>query len=249
MFSYQLYSSRNFPPLAKTLSMLADTGYHAAEGFGGLYADKAGLADLSAGLRACGLKMPSGHFGLAQVEETPDWALEVATTLGMDTVIVPWIHPDERPTTGKGWHDLGARLQKAGAPIRAAGLKFGWHNHDFEFIKTADGAIPQTAMFEGGPDLAWEMDVAWVVRGGADPLAWIEEHKARIVAAHVKDIAPAGENAAEDGWADLGYGVVNWAAILPALRKIGVTNFVMEHDNPADHQRFASRSLASAQDL
>lgn len=249
MFSYQLYSSRNFPPLAKTLSMLADTGYHAAEGFGGLYADKAGLADLSAGLRACGLKMPSGHFGLAQVEETPDWALEVATTLGMDTVIVPWIHPDERPTTGKGWHDLGARLQKAGAPIRAAGLKFGWHNHDFEFIKTADGAIPQTAMFEGGPDLAWEMDVAWVVRGGADPLAWIEEHKARIVAAHVKDIAPAGENAAEDGWADLGYGVVNWAAILPALRKIGVTNFVMEHDNPADHLRFATRSIASVKAL
>jgi sugar phosphate isomerase/epimerase len=249
MFSYQLYSSRNFPPLAATLSMLSDVGYRAVEGFGGLYADKAGLTDLSAGLRACGLAMPSGHFGLSQVEDTPDWALEVAHTLGMQAVIVPWIHPDERPTTGKGWHDLGARLQKAGAPIRAAGLKFGWHNHDFEFVKTADGVLPQTALFEGGPDLAWEMDVAWVVRGGADPLAWIEAHKARIVAAHVKDIAPAGENLAEDGWADVGYGVVDWAAILPALRKIGVTNFVMEHDNPADHARFASRSLASVQDL
>lgn len=249
MFSYQLYSSRNFPPLAKTLAMLAQTGYRAVEGFGGLYADPAGLTDLHAGLQACGLKMPSGHFGLAQVEDTPDWAIKVAKTLGMEQVIVPWIHPDERPTTGKGWHDLGARLQKAGAPIRAAGLKFGWHNHDFEFVKTADGAMPQTALFEGGPDLAWEMDVAWVVRGGADPLAWIADHKARIVAAHVKDIAPAGENAAEDGWADLGYGVVDWAAILPALRKIGVTNFVMEHDNPADHARFARRSLASAEKL
>ncbi len=249
MFSYQLYSSRNFPPLAKTLEMLAQTGYRAVEGFGGLYADKAGLTDLHAGLQACGLKMPSGHFGLAQVEDTPDCAITVAKTLGMEQVIVPWIHPDERPTTGKGWHDLGARLQKAGGPIRDAGLKFGWHNHDFEFVKTADGAIPQTALFEGGPDLAWEMDVAWVVRGGADPLAWIDTHKSRLIAAHVKDIAPKGENLAEDGWADLGYGVVNWAAILPALRKIGVTNFVMEHDNPADHARFASRSLASAEKL
>ena len=249
MFSYQLYSSRNFPPLASTLEMLAKTGYGAAEGFGGLYADQAGLSDLHAGLQACGLKMPSGHFGLSQVEDTPDWAITVAKTLGMEQVIVPWIHPDERPTTGKGWHDLGARLQKAGGPIRDAGLKFGWHNHDFEFIKTADGAIPQTALFEGGPDLAWEMDVAWVVRGGADPLAWIADHKSRIVAAHVKDIAPKGENLAEDGWADLGYGVVDWAAILPALRKIGVTNFVMEHDNPADHARFARRSLASAEKL
>ena len=63
MFSYQLYSSRNFPPLAKTLQMLAETGYRAVEGFGGLYADQAGLTDLHAGLQACGLKMPSGHFG------------------------------------------------------------------------------------------------------------------------------------------------------------------------------------------
>ena len=249
MFSYQLYSSRNFPPLAKTLEMLAQTGYRAVEGFGGLYADPTGLTDLHAGLQACGLKMPSGHFGLGQVEDTPDWAIKVAQTLGMEQVIVPWIHPDERPTTGKGWHDLGARLQKAGGPIRDAGLKFGWHNHDFEFVKTADGAIPQTALFEGGPDLGWEMDVAWVVRGGADPLAWIADHKSRLIAAHVKDIAPKGENLAEDGWADLGYGVVDWAAILPALRKIGVTNFVMEHDNPTDHARFASRSLASAEKL
>ncbi|MEO5619526.1 MAG: sugar phosphate isomerase/epimerase [Cypionkella sp.] len=249
MFSYQLYSSRNFPPLAKTLAMVADAGYTSVEGFGGLYADQAGLTDLAAGLKATGLKMRSGHFGLAQVEDTPKWALEVAKTLGMEQVIVPWIHPDERPTTGKGWHDLGARLQKAGAPIRDAGLKFGWHNHDFEFIKTADGALPMTALFEGGPELGWEMDVAWVVRGAADPLAWIQEHKHRIIAAHVKDIAPKGEKAAEEGWADVGYGVVNWGAILPALRKIGVTNFVMEHDNPADHQRFAVRSLAKALEL
>ncbi|GLS88354.1 xylose isomerase [Cypionkella aquatica] len=249
MFSYQLYSSRNFPPLAKTLEMLAETGYRACEGFGGLYADQAGLTDLHAGLHACGLQMPSGHFGLAQVEETPDWAIKVAQTLGMHTVIVPWLPPEMRPTSGKGWHDLGARLQKAGAPLRDAGLKFGWHNHDFEFFKTADGAVPQTALFEGGPDLAWEIDVAWVVRGGADPLVWIDDHKSRIVAAHVKDIAAAGENLAEDGWADLGHGTVDWARILPALRKIGVRNFVMEHDNPSDHARFAARSLATAENL
>lgn len=247
MFSYQLFSSRNFPPLSDTLKMLAEVGYGGAEGFGGLYADKAGLADLSAGMKANGLKMRSGHFGIDQVEQTPDWAIEVATTLGMETVIVPWLHPDQRPKDGAGWHALGVRLQKAGAPIRAAGLQFGWHNHDFEFFKTPDGAIPQTALFEGGPDLKWEMDVAWVVRGGADPLAWIKDHAHRLVAAHVKDIAPAGENLAEDGWADVGHGTVDWKTILPALRAVGVTNFVMEHDNPSDHRRFATRALASAQ--
>lgn len=249
MISYQLYSSRNFPPTADTLKMLAAAGYEGAEGFGGLYADKAGLADLAAGLKSTGLKMISGHFGLDQVEATPDWAIEVAKTLGMETVIVPWIHPDLRPATGKGWQELGARLQKAGAPIRAAGLNFGWHNHDFEFFTTPDGAIPQAALFDGGPDLKWEMDVAWVVRGGADPMAWIKDHAHRIVAAHVKDIAPSGENLAEDGWADVGHGVVDWKAILPALKAIGVSNFVMEHDNPADHLRFATRSIATVKAL
>jgi len=204
------------------------------------------LAELAAGLKDTGLKMQSGHFGLDQVEETPDWAIEVAKTLGMSQVIVPWIHPDMRPTDGAGWRALGARLQKAGAPVVAAGLKFGWHNHDFEFVALPDGTIPQSALFEGGPDLAWEMDVAWVVRGGADPLAWIDAHKSRIIAAHVKDIAPVGQNTDEDGWADVGHGTVNWGAIMPALRAIGVENFVMEHDNPSDHARFARRALASS---
>ncbi len=249
MFSYQLYSSRNFPPLADTLKMLAQAGYDGVEGFGGLYADKAGLAEMASGLAANGLAMRSGHFGLSQVEETPDWAIEVAKTLGMDTVIVPWLPAELHPTTGACWQALGARLQKAGAPIRAAGMAFGWHNHDFEFRKTADGALPQTALFEGGPDLKWEIDVAWVVRGGADPIAWIKDHANRIVAAHVKDIAPAGQNAAEDGWADVGYGTVDWPAIMAALRGVGCDNFVLEHDNPADHARFAQRSLASVKGM
>ena len=60
-------------------------------------------------------------------------------------------------------------------------------------------AVPQDRIFEGGPDLEWEMDVAWVIRGGADPLAWIETYKDRITAAHVKDIAPAGREHGR-GW-------------------------------------------------
>lgn len=245
MINYQLYSSRNFPPMGDTLKMIAAAGYDGAEGFGGLYADKAGLTSLAEGLKVNGLTMHSGHFGLSQVEDTPDWALEVAHTLGMKQVIVPYVMPADRPTDAAGWKAFGARLQKAGAPIRAAGLDFGWHNHDFEFIKTAEGVLPQTAIFDGGPDLKWEMDVAWVVRGGADPLAWIKDYAGQIVAAHVKDIAPVGQNLDEDGWADVGHGTVDWPTIMAALKSIGVNNFVCEHDNPSDDKRFATRALAS----
>jgi sugar phosphate isomerase/epimerase len=246
MFSYQLYSSRNFPPLSDTLAMLARNGYAAVEGYGALYADAGLVTELGAALKATGLVMPTGHFSLAMIEETPDRVIDIARALGISRVYCPHITADQRPTDGAGWHAFGARLQAAGAPIRAAGFGFGWHNHDFEFVPTPDGVIPQAAMFEGGPDLEWEMDVAWVVRGGGDPLAWIEKHASRITAAHVKDIAPKGENLAEDGWADVGHGTIDWPSIMAALRAVGCTHFVMEHDNPADHARFAARSIAAA---
>ena len=59
--AYQLYCSRNFGPLDKTLSMLAKAGFTATEGYGGLYDQ---LDALKAGLDANGLTMPSGHFAI-----------------------------------------------------------------------------------------------------------------------------------------------------------------------------------------
>ena len=246
MFSYQLYSSRNFPPMSRTFEMLSKAGYTAVEGYGALYADDAAVAATRAGLAATGLTMPTGHFGLQQLETEVDKVLGIARALKMERLYCPYVAAEDRPDDAAGWQAFGARLQQAGAPYKAAGYGFGWHNHDFEFQPLSDGSIPQDRIFAGGPGLEWEMDVAWVIRGGADPLAWIERYKDRITAAHVKDIAPAGENADEDGWSDVGHGTVAWPTIIAALRKIGVRHFVMEHDNPQDDVRFATRSIASA---
>ena len=242
-FSYQLYSSRNFQPLDATLGMIAKAGYTSVEGYGGLYADAAGLA---AQLKAHHLTMKTGHFGLAMLEHEVSHALTIATTLGMERIYCPHVMPDDRPKDAAGWRAFGARLQAAGKPYRDAGFGFGWHNHDFEFVALPGGGIPQDLMFEGGPDLEWEADIAWVIRGGADPLAWIKKYSDRITAVHVKDIAPSGENSAEDGWSDVGHGTVDWAGLMAALRGTKCSHFVMEHDNPADHSRFATRSINAA---
>jgi sugar phosphate isomerase/epimerase len=162
----------------------------------------------------------------------------------LSKIYCPHVMPAARSRDGAGWQAFGARLQAAAGPLRAAGFGFGWHNHDLEFVTTPEGAIPMDAILTGGPDLEWEIDVAWVVRGGADPLAWITRHGPRITAAHVKDIAPAGATV-EDGWADVGHGVMDWPGLMVALRGVGCDIFVLEHDNPSDHVRFATRSLAS----
>ncbi|MBP7242994.1 sugar phosphate isomerase/epimerase [Amaricoccus sp.] len=248
-FSFQLYSARNFPPLADVLSMVASAGYKGVEGYGALYADDAKVEELKRNLATSGLGMPTGHFSLQMIEDAPGKVIGIARALGIETVYCPYLLPDERPDSGTGYEEFGRRLARAGAPLRAEGLGFGWHNHDFEFQRTTDGAIPQEAIFEGGPDLEWEADIAWVIKGGADPFHYIETFGPKITAVHVKDIAPAGANAGEDGWADVGQGTMDWKGLMSALRKTPARNFVMEHDNPSDAKRFAERSIAAARAL
>ena len=226
-FSFQLYSARNYPHYSDVYALLADAGYKQVEGFAGVYGDldQAGLDALKAELDARGLSMPTGHFSIELLENDPQRALAIARTLGMRSVYCPWLAPEERPTDAAGWHALGARLEKAGKPIREAGFDFGWHNHDFEFFPLEDGSMPLDQIFAGGPSLSWEADIAWVVRG--------------------KDIAPAGENTDEDGWADVGHGTVPWDKLLPALRNTPARHFIVEHDNPNDLGRLVRHSIAS----
>lgn len=247
-FSYQLYSSREFPPLGETLKMLAAAGYGGVEGYGALYAqlDAAGLKQFRGDLDANGLKMPTAHFGLEMLENESERAIAIAHALGIETIYCPFLMPDDRPKDAAGWMAFGKRLQKAGEAVRKAGLAFGWHNHAFEFEKLPNGSMPIEQIFAGGPDLEWEADIAWVARGGADPFAWIDKLGPRITAVHVKDIAAAGENAGEDGWADVGHGTLPWPKLMERLRRTGAKHFIMEHDKPSDDGRFARRSIESA---
>ena len=242
--SYQLYSSRNFGPLPQTLKMLAGMGYAQVEGYGALFQNLQDSGALGRDLQANGLTMPSGHFGLDLVEDNPDAVIDTAMSLGIEQVFIPYLDAPLRPKDAAGWRDFGARVEKAGAPLVAAGLSYGWHNHDFEFTALTDGSMPIENLFEGGPGLTLEFDVAWCARAGQDPVPWIDKLADRVTSVHVKDIAQEGENLTEDGWADVGKGTMDWAGLIPRLRATGCDLFIMEHDNPSDDERFATVSLA-----
>lgn len=238
--SYQLYCSRNYG-IEETLAMLSQVGFDAVEGYGPLYDD---LPATKAMLSKYNLTMPTGHFSVDLAENT-ERTLEICRELGIKSVIVPYIMPDQRPVDSAGWAAFGARLAKAAEPLVAAGLKFGWHNHEFEFDVLSDGKLPLDLILEASPLVGLELDLGWTKIAGHEPAQWIAKYADRLVAVHVKDIAPDGENADEDGWADVGHGIVDWAPIKAALDAAGVDRYVVEHDKPSDHQRFASRSLAS----
>lgn len=244
--SYQLYSSRMFPPLADTLQMLANLGYKQVEGYGGAYGDLPGLAKA---LEDTDLAMSTGHFGLDMLENDPSKVSEIIDAAGMKAIYCPYLVAEGRPNDAAGWHAFGARVEAAGARFQAAGLIFGWHNHDFEFVALPDGSLPIDHIFAGGPGLSWEADLAWVERAGRKASEAIARHGSRISSVHIKDIAAAGTCLDEDGWADVGQGVMDWASLMAALKPTPARYFIMEHDKPNDHARFARRSFDTISSL
>ena len=241
--SFQLYSARNVPSLPDFLATLGSLGYTQVEGYGGLYDDAAGLA---ANLTKNGLTMPTGHFGPAQVKDVST-TLKTAETLGIKRIYCPHIGPEGRSEDESKWLELAEMLAEASEAYTKEGYGFGWHNHDFEFKATTSGRTPMEILLETAPKIEWEADVAWIVRGKADPIEWFEKYGDRITAVHVKDIAPAGEALDEDGWADVGQGVLNWDDLITKVQsKTKAQYFVAEHDKPSDAVRFANRSIAAA---
>ncbi len=242
-WSMQLYSARDFQPWSDVLKTIAKDGYKQVEGFGGVYADPAGFR---AELDSNGLTMPTAHFPIDRLETDFAGAEEIARTLGVKVMVCPHVAADLRPSDLAGWRAFGKRLAAVGEKVKAAGYEFAWHNHDFEFVPLADGSVPMEIILEAAPDIGWEFDIAWFVRGTGDdsPYPLLKKYGSRIVAVHIKDMAKPGEGLDEDGWSDVGHGKIDWANILKAVRAdTKARYFIMEQDKPNDFARFSRRSI------
>jgi sugar phosphate isomerase/epimerase len=239
-YSYQLYSARNEKSLDDTLKTLKSLGYAQVEGWGGQFTDPAALAQ---SVKNAGLAMPTAHMGFTQLQDTAE-AVKIADLVGIKTLFCP-APPSSDYREGKGdWKQFAADLGKIADALKAAGKGFGYHNHHWEFGKLEGGKTPIELILEASPNIEWEMDLAWVVKAGEDPIAWMKKYGSRITAIHVKDIAPAGQNADEDGWADVGQGTLDWKQLLAdAKANTKAVYYVMEHDRPSDAIRFARRSM------
>ncbi len=237
--SFQLYSARFLEPLSAQFDLLAGLGYRFVEPFGGLFGDAEGLKRL---LDKHGMTAPTAHVGLDRMRNDAQATARLCKGLGIETVLAPAPPMGEREGDEAHWRKLGRELAAIGKVMAGEGLRFGWHNHHFEYGRAPSGKTWLECMFEEAPDLVWEADLAWIVRGGADPAAELAKHSARVVAVHVKDIAPAGQCADEDGWADPGHGTLDWGRLLPAIKAAGAEYYVVEHDKPNDVKRFATRA-------
>ena len=247
--SFQLYSARNFQPWEPVIENIGKLGYKEVEGFGGAYGNKGAFFDEPEKFKALldkhELTMPTTHlFPLDLFEKDMKRVIQVGRTMGIKYFYCPFVLPADRKATAAYWKGFGKRLGAVAKSLREEGFGFGWHNHDFEFKKLKDGSYPIDHIFEGGPLLDWEMDIGWIIHAKQNPVKWIKKYGSRITSAHIKEFTVKPDMNVEHGQTIVGKGTGKWPEIFKALREHSrCTQFVLEHDNPADYLAWAKGSF------
>ena len=230
----QLYSLRHVSDSFEDIAAAAaEAGYEGVELI--FLPDHTGQ-EAKAVLDQHGLQAVSAHVPYRALAEDFAGTVEFHRAVGNDCLILPMPDPEVRQAANAdAWRAFGQTLNELGRRCRAEGMRLGYHNHAFE-MEEFDGAraIDWVLANADEANLFWEPDLAWITDGGARPLELIQKYAGRCPHIHAKDLAPAGENEDQMGLADVGYGTLDWDALIPACRAAGATCYVVEHDLPKE---------------
>ena len=138
-----------------------------------------------------------------------------------------------------------AVLNKTGEAAQKAGLQFAYHNHDAEF-KTVDGVVPyEMFLSETDPKkVKMELDLAWAIKGGSDPVALFQKQPGRFPLWHVKDL-----DASRNTILPVGKGTIDFTRIFKAADTAGMKYYFVEHDMPADAFGSTKESIGNLKKL
>jgi sugar phosphate isomerase/epimerase len=189
-----------------------------------------------------GLKMPSGHTVMRKEhwdETTKDFStswkqtVEDAAIVGQQFVISPSLDQSMRQTTDDLKHYMEI-FNKSGALCKKSGMKFGYHNHDFEFSQKLDGvSVYDIILKNTDPSLVMQqLDIGNLYNGGATALEIVTKFPGRFESMHVKDeITSAGTQEKYDSTI-LGKGIVPVKEVIDIGRKSGGTiHFIIEQES------------------
>jgi sugar phosphate isomerase/epimerase len=247
----QLYSIRDEmkqDPLG-TLKQLKDMGYIYVEHAN--YVDRKlygySPADFKKVLQDNGLVMLSGHTVMnrqhwddSKKDFTDLWkrTVEDAALLGQQYVISPWLDESYR----KNFDDLKRYMEvfnKSGALCKKSGMKFGYHNHGFEFgSKVNNTRVYDVIMKYTDPKLvAQQLDIGNMYEAGGRAMNVIKQYPGRFELLHVKDEirVDKGESPEKYESTVLGTGVIGVKQVIDfAKRTGGTTQFIIEQESYQD---------------
>jgi len=135
------------------------------------------------------------------------------------------------------WKRNADAFNKAGAACKAAGMSFGYHNHNLEFRKVGDVVPYDLLLKDTDPSLVqMEMDIGWVRAAGADPVAYLTKYPDRFHSLHIKDLKAQGIPNFNMKMisAIIGTGIIDWKAVLAAAHKAKIERAFLEIEEPYD---------------
>ena len=234
----QLYTLRTLMQrdVEGTLAAVGDIGYREVEFHSYFGRDPRQLRETLDRLR---LTAPAKHASLEELRTNLAGILDAARVLGHRYIVCPWI--GERERTLDGYRRLAGEFNRWGAACRERGLRFAYHNHEFEFIPTG-GRVPLDVLLsETDPALVWvELDLFWITKAGRDPLDYFARYRGRFPLWHVKDMR---DIRGTQEMTAVGEGEIGFDRIFARAEEAGLEHFFVEHDQPADPLQSARTSF------
>jgi len=227
-FGVQLYSFRD--DMAKdakgTLQKIADIGFkeiESARSDKGLYY---GLSpkEMKLACKALGMKLTSGHVAL---DDDFQNTMEQAVESGQEYVICSSL--PSKGQTVDNYKKVAEQFNKAGEACKKLGLKFGYHNHEYEF-EAENGTVLYDVLMDNTEDdlVHMELDLGWVIVAGKDPLAYFSKYPGRFPLWHLKDMNMDKKESTE-----FGKGGLDIASMMAHQKESGVKHIYIEQEEYA----------------
>ncbi len=224
-FGLQLYSARDI--IGKDpkgiLKQIADLGYKKIESYQGDQGIFWGMkpTEFKAYMDELGMKVISTH---ADTTKDLEKLAGEAAEAGLTYVLQPYIGPQK---TLDEWKMRADEFNKRGEICNKAGVRFGYHNHDYSF-KEQDGQIPQEILLNStDPSLVvFELDLCWISVAKQDVSAHLTKYAGRYELCHVKDVVMLPEV----HQTDLGKGDINYPQILRVAQDTGMKHYIVEQE-------------------
>lgn len=227
MYTVREQAERDLPTVLRAISSI---GYREVELYWNLYSHPA--AKLRKMLADYGLRAPSGHLDFDGFESK----LGYARDLGLTYVVCPML-PKEMWNSLDGFRRAAGQFNAWGEKARQLGMRFGFHNHNYEFRRFGDTTGFETLVANTDPKLVWfEIDCYWVTQAGHDPVEMLNRLSNRVRLIHLKDRKPGFPPSQELGpaaehFTEVGTGTINWKAVVAAAQKAGVEHYFVEQDS------------------
>ena len=223
----QLYTVREFTKtpedLATTLRKVADIGYEAVQLSAVCAMDPAELRQLA---DAAGVIICATHIGYPQMADDPQGVIDMHLAYGCTYAGIGGLPGEYR--AAEGYAKFAVEASATASKLAEGGIKFVYHNHNFELEKFGDRTGLQILYEDSDPAVFLsEIDTYWVQAGGGSPATWIRSLKGRAPCVHLKDMTMKGR---EQIMAEVGEGNLDWPTILEACADAGAEWYIVEQD-------------------